>query len=187
VVCEPVRYEFEEKVVEGMRRLKMGDPFDEGADLGPLAAHDKRDQLHRQVRASIAAGARCLLGGRVPDFEGAYYPPTVLTDVPRACPARDEELFGPVASILPVADEDEAIAVANATPFGLGACVFTSDEERGERIATERLEAASCFVNDLVRSDPRLPIGGVKESGYGRELGRQGIRELVNLKTVCVA
>ncbi len=165
----------------------MGDPTEESVDLGPLARHDLRDELHRQVERSVAAGARLLLGGRIPDSPGAFYPPTVLSSVTKGMPAYEEELFGPVAAIIPVADEDEAIMVANDTAFGLGAAIFTRDIERGERIATTRLEAGCCFVNAFVRSDPRLPFGGVKESGYGRELGMFGIREFVNVKTVYVA
>jgi succinate-semialdehyde dehydrogenase/glutarate-semialdehyde dehydrogenase len=138
------------------------------------------------VRESIQKGARLLLGGEVPDGPGAYYPPTVLTDVHRGMPAFDEETFGPVAAIIPVRNEAEAIRVANDTNFGLGAAVFTRDVERGERIAAEELEAGNCFVNALVRSDPRLPFGGIKESGYGRELSSFGIREFTNVKTVYV-
>jgi succinate-semialdehyde dehydrogenase/glutarate-semialdehyde dehydrogenase len=135
---------------------------------------------------SVEMGAQVLLGGDPPTGEGAFYPPTVLTDVPKGCPAYDDEIFGPVASILKVNDEDEAIRVANDSVFGLGAAVFTRDERRGRRIAEEEIHAGCCFVNDFVRSDPRLPFGGVKTSGYGRELGDFGIREFVNVKTVYV-
>jgi succinate-semialdehyde dehydrogenase/glutarate-semialdehyde dehydrogenase len=155
--------------------------------MGPLARHDLRDDLHAQVETSIGRGARCLLGGEVPDGPGAYYPPTVLTDVKPGMPAYDEELFGPVASIIPVRDEADAIRVANDSNFGLGAAIFTRDVARGERIAAEEIEAGCCFVNTFVRSDPRLPFGGVKESGYGRELSHFGMREFVNIKTVFVA
>jgi succinate-semialdehyde dehydrogenase/glutarate-semialdehyde dehydrogenase len=169
-----------------MREKTMGDPLDESSDLGPQARQDLRDALHGQVEESVRKGARLLLGGEIPDRPGAWYPPTVLTDVRPGMPAYDEETFGPVAAIIPVADEEEAIRVANDTVFGLGAAVFTRDVARGEEIATHRLEAGSCFVNDFVRSDPRLPFGGIKESGYGRELGVFGIREFVNVKTVYV-
>ena len=135
---------------------------------------------------SIASGARCALGGEVPSGPGAYYPATVLCDVQPGMPAYDEELFGPVAAVINVADEAEAIAVANDSVFGLGAAVFTADVDRGRRIAAEELDAGCCFVNDFVRSDPRLPFGGIKESGYGRELSHHGIREFVNTKTVWV-
>jgi succinate-semialdehyde dehydrogenase/glutarate-semialdehyde dehydrogenase len=186
VVVEPVREAFERGFVERMARAIIGDPMDEATDVGPQARTDLRDDLQRQVEETIALGARLLLGGQVPDREGAWYPPTVLTDVKPASPGYEEELFGPVASIIPVADEAEAIQVANDTSFGLGAAVFTRDLERGRRIAAEELEAGACFVNGLVKSDPRLPFGGIKESGYGRELSAFGIREFVNVKSVWV-
>ena len=186
VVVESQRRQFEELFVEQMRSQIMGDPMDENTTVGPQARHDLRDDLHRQVQESIEKGAKCLLGGEVPDGKGAYYPPTVLTEVKKGIPAYEEELFGPVAAIIPVRDEEEAIRVANDTVFGLGAAVFTEDVERGERIAATELEAGCCFVNTSVRSDPRLPFGGVKESGYGRELSNYGIKEFVNIKTVFV-
>jgi succinate-semialdehyde dehydrogenase/glutarate-semialdehyde dehydrogenase len=186
IVTEPVLERFTEGLVAGMRDQRMGDPLDESTTVGPLARRDLRDELHDQVRRSVDAGARCLLGGEIPDGPGAFYPPTVLTGVTEGMPAWDEELFGPVAAVIAVRDEAEAIRVANATPFGLGAAVYTRDAARGERIAAYELEAGCCFVNDFVRSDPRLPFGGVKESGYGRELGAQGIREFVNIKTVWI-
>ena len=164
----------------------MGDPLAETTEVGPQARHDLRDQLHEQVQDSIARGALCLLGGQIPDSKGAYYPPTVLTNVKPGMPAYDEELFGPVAAIISVADEEEAIRTANDSVFGLGAAVFTRDIERGKRIAAERLAAGACFVNSFVKSDPRLPFGGIKESGYGRELSHFGIKEFVNIKTVYV-
>ena len=132
-------------------------------------------------------GARCLLGGKIPSGPGAYYPPTVLTDVGSGMPAYEEELFGPVAAVIPVKNDEAAIAAANDSVFGLGASVLTSDLARGERIAVERIESGAVFVNEVVRSDPRLPFGGVKESGYGRELSSYGIREFVNTKTVYIA
>ena len=187
IVPESLRQAFEDLFVERMKARKMGDPLDEGVDLGPLARRDLRDELHDQVHRSVAKGARCLLGGEVPPGPGAFYPPTVLTDVRPGMPAYDEELFGPVAAILVAGDEDDAIRIANDTPFGLGAAVFTRDARRGEGIAARRLEAGACFVNAFVRSDPRLPFGGIKESGYGRELGSFGIREFVNVKAVYVA
>lgn len=187
VVVDAVRARFESLVVEKMAAITMGDPMDEDVDIGPMARHDLRDTLHDQVERSVAEGAGLLLGGEIPEGPGAYYPPTVLTDVGPGMAAYSEELFGPVAAILPVADEEEAIQVANDTSFGLGAAVFTCDVARGETIAATRLEAGSCFVNDFVRSDPRLPFGGIKESGYGRELSRHGIREFVNAKTVWIA
>lgn len=186
IVVEPLRVEFEKRFVEKMRSMKMGDPLAEDTVVGPQARHDLRDELHQQVLQSIESGAKCLLGGTIPDGAGAFYPPTVLTDIKKGCPAYDEELFGPVAAIIPVKDEAEAIRVANDTIFGLGAAVFTRDVARGERIATEEIEAGCCFVNTSVKSDPRLPFGGIKESGYGRELSYFGIKEFVNIKTVYV-
>ncbi len=187
IAVEKIRPSFEELFVEKMRATKMGDPLREDTQIGPQARHDLRDALHRQVEASIAKGASCLLGGAIPDDRGAYYPPTVLTEVREGMPAYEEELFGPVAAIIPVEDEEEAIAAANDSAFGLGGAVLTRDLARGERIAAERIESGCVFVNEFVRSDPRLPFGGVKESGYGRELSAYGIKEFVNIKTVYVA
>jgi len=186
IVVEALREAFEAQFVERMRAKTMGDPLSEATDVGPQAREDLRDDLHRQVLESIERGARCLLGGDIPARAGAFYPPTVLTDVRPGMPAYDEELFGPVAAIIPVANEKEALHVANDTSFGLGAVVFTQDLEKGRRIAEEELEAGCCFVNAFVKSDPRLPFGGIKESGYGRELSAHGIREFVNVKTVYV-
>ena len=187
VVVDAVRGQFEEACVARMRALRMGAPTDDSADLGPQARADLRDELHDQVVRSVAAGARLLLGGAVPEGAGAFYPPTLLTDVGEGVPAYHEELFGPVASILPARDEAHAIALANDTSFGLGAAVFTRDIARGTHIATHELEAGCAFVNTHVRSDPRLPFGGIKGSGFGRELGQAGIRAFVNEKTVYVA
>jgi succinate-semialdehyde dehydrogenase/glutarate-semialdehyde dehydrogenase len=170
-----------------MAAARMGDPLREDTEVGPQARRDLRDTLHRQVTGSIDLGARLLLGGTVPAGPGAFYPPTVLTDVRKGMPAYEEETFGPVAAIIPVRDEEAAIAVANDSAFGLGGAVLTSDVARGERIAAEHLECGSAFVNETVRSDPRLPFGGVKESGYGREPSAYGIKEFVNIKTVYVA
>ncbi len=187
VVVEQVREEFERRFVARMRQVRMGDPRDPATTLGPLARRDLRDQLHDQVTRSRDRGARCLLGGEIPAGPGAFYPATVLTDVTRGMAAYREELFGPVAAIIPVRNEAAAIRVANDSSFGLGAAVFTRDVDRGRRIARDQLHAGSCFVNGLVKSDPRLPFGGVRESGHGRELGRAGIRAFVNVKTVVVA
>ncbi len=186
IVVDAVRRRFEDLFVERMKARRMGDPMDEKTEVGPLARHDLRDDLHRQVAQSVERGARLLLGGSVPPGKGAYYPPTVLTDVRKGMPAFDEELFGPVAAIVGVPDEAAAVRAANDSPFGLGAAVFTRDTARGERLAATALEAGSCFVNSLVKSDPRLPFGGIKESGYGRELSSFGIREFVNVKSVYV-
>jgi succinate-semialdehyde dehydrogenase/glutarate-semialdehyde dehydrogenase len=187
IVHEAVYDRWLEVFVERMSSVTMGDPLDETVQLGPQARHDLRDELHDQVLRSVAAGARLVVGGEVPDHPGAYYPPTVLVDVRPGTPAAVEEMFGPVGSVMKVGSEEEAIAVANDSQFGLGAAVFTGDVARGERIAAERLEAGACFVNALVASDPRLPFGGIKTSGYGRELSDLGIYEFVNQKTVVVA
>jgi succinate-semialdehyde dehydrogenase/glutarate-semialdehyde dehydrogenase len=186
IVVEKIYDRFEKLFVEKMRKKKMGDPFDEKNDLGPQANIQLRDELHKQVLKSVESGAKLLLGGEISEGKGAYYPPTVLSDVKNGMPAYDDELFGPVASLIKAKDEEDAISIANDTAFGLGAAVFTSDETKGERIAKEQLNAGSCFVNTLVKSDPRLPFGGIKESGYGRELSIFGIREFVNIKTVYI-
>ena len=187
IVTESNRDAFESRLVELMRAKRVGDPRDDDTDIGPLARIDLRDTLDEQVRKSVDHGARLLLGGEVPEGTGAFYPVTVLTDVRKGMPAYEEELFGPVAAIIVVKDEDEAIDVANDTDYGLGAAIFTRDVERGERIAEKKLDAGACFVNAFVKSDPRLPFGGTKQSGYGRELSLYGIREFVNVKTVYVS
>jgi succinate-semialdehyde dehydrogenase/glutarate-semialdehyde dehydrogenase len=169
-----------------MGRLKLGDPLLDSTQVGPLARPDLRAALHRQVQDSVDAGARLVLGGEVPAGPGAFYPPTILVDVGPGMPAYDQELFGPVAAVIKVESEHEAIAVANDTPYGLGAAVFTRDEARGERIAAEQIEAGTCVVNTFVASDPRLPFGGIKLSGHGRELADLGIGEFVNHKTIVV-
>jgi succinate-semialdehyde dehydrogenase/glutarate-semialdehyde dehydrogenase len=186
IVVDDVHDEFQERLLAAMSAKRYGDPMDEDVDLGPMARQNLRDELHDQVERSVEAGARCLLGGQVPDRPGAFYPPTLLADVGAGMPAYHEELFGPVATLIRAADEAEAIMIANDTTFGLGAAVFTADVEHGTEIAQRELQAGCCFVNDFVRSDPRLPFGGIRESGYGRELGVFGIREFVNIKTVYV-
>lgn len=187
VVHEAVAGEFAEAVVDRMKRVRVGEPMADATDVGPMAREDLRDHLASQVDRSVAAGARLLLGGRVPDVPGWYYPATVLAGVAPGMPAYDDELFGPVASIVRAESEAEALRIANDTAYGLGAAVFTRDLERGERIARTGIDAGTCFVNDFVKSDPRLPFGGVKASGIGRELSEFGIREFVNVKTVVVA
>jgi succinate-semialdehyde dehydrogenase/glutarate-semialdehyde dehydrogenase len=186
IVVDTIADEFCERVVAHMRRAVVGPPREPATTVGPLARHDLRDALHDQVERSVAVGARLLLGGVVPEGPGAFYPPTVLDGVRPGMPAADEELFGPVAAVMRVQNEDEGIAVANASPYGLGAAIFSRDVERAEVIARERLEVGCCFVNAQVRSDPRLPFGGVKQSGHGRELGRAGLLEWVNHKTIWV-
>jgi succinate-semialdehyde dehydrogenase/glutarate-semialdehyde dehydrogenase len=187
VVVEPVLQDFETRLVERMRSRRVGDPLDEATEVGPQARADLRDDLQRQVARSVADGARVALGCEPAPGRGAFYPPSVLADVRPGMPAFDEELFGPVASLVPAKDESDAVRLANHSVFGLGAAVFTRDAERGERIARDELRAGSCFVNAFVRSDPRLPFGGIKESGYGRELAAFGTREFVNVKTIYVA
>jgi len=186
IVVESIREEFEARFVAAMAAAVWGDPMNEDTFVGPMARTELRDELHQQVVQSVERGATLLLGGQIPAQVGAYYPPTVLTDVRPGMPAYDEELFGPVAAIITVADEAEAMRVANDTIFGLGAALFTRDVERGQRLAVEHLDAGCCFVNDFVHSDPRLPFGGIKDSGYGRELSHHGIEEFVNRKTVYV-
>jgi succinate-semialdehyde dehydrogenase/glutarate-semialdehyde dehydrogenase len=151
-----------------------------------MQSQKARDEIHRQVEESIAKGARLLLGGKIPDRPGAWYPPTVLADVRPGQPAHDQEVFGPVAAIIAANDEADAIRIANDSEFGLGSGVLTSDLDRGRRIAADELEAGMSFVNENVRSDSRTPFGGVKHSGYGRECSAYGIREFVNIKTVHV-
>jgi len=187
IVVQSLKESFEKVLVQKMSTARMGDPMQDDTTIGPLARHDLRDHLHQQVTKSIEMGARCLLGGEIPEGKGAFYPPTVLTDVTKGMPLCDEESFGPVAVIIPAKDEEAAISMANDSEFGLGAALFTSNAARGEHIAEQELEAGLCFVNSQVKSDPRLPFGGVKDSGYGRELSKFGIREFVNIKTVVVA
>ena len=185
IVLQPIRERFEKLFVEKMRARKMGNPLEPGTQIGPMARPDLRDSLHEQVACSVRSGAQLALGGQVPPGRGAFYPATVLTNVRPGIAAFDEETFGPVAAIIEAKSEDEAVTLANRSAFGLGAAVFTQDTARGERVAAA-IEAGSCFVNDYVRSDSRLPFGGMKASGYGRELSMLGIREFVNIKTVCV-
>jgi|tagenome__1003787_1003787.scaffolds.fasta_scaffold20971659_3 succinate-semialdehyde dehydrogenase/glutarate-semialdehyde dehydrogenase len=186
IVVRSILEPFEKALVDAMRGFEMGDPRKEGTRLGPMQSINARDDIHRQVTESMRKGARALLGGHVPDRPGAWYPATVLTNVLPGQPAHDEEVFGPVAAIIGADDERHAIRIANASEFGLGSGVLTSDLERGRRIAAEELDAGSAFVNENVRSDPRTPFGGVKHSGYGRECSAYGIREFVNIKTVHV-
>lgn len=186
IIVESVYDEFEKLYLELMSNKKMGDPFDENNALGPQTSIQLRDELHQQVLKSIEQGAELILGGKIPDSDGAFYPPTILKNVNPGMAAFDEELFGPVAALVKAKNESEAIELANKSIFGLGASVFTKDIIRGEKIAKEMLNAGCCFVNDFVKSDPRLPFGGIKESGYGRELSPFGIKEFVNIKTVYV-
>jgi succinate-semialdehyde dehydrogenase/glutarate-semialdehyde dehydrogenase len=185
IVHEAVYGEFERRFVDGMEALEVGDPMDLATDVGPLATEDILRGLDEQVRKTVEAGARVLTGGKRLDRPGNYYAPTVLADVPESSPGYSEELFGPVALLFRVKDAGEAIRLANDTPFGLGSSVWTNDEAERARFADE-IEAGQVFINGMVASDPRLPFGGVKESGYGRELSVYGIREFTNIKTVWV-
>jgi succinate-semialdehyde dehydrogenase/glutarate-semialdehyde dehydrogenase len=186
IVHEAVVEEFTAKLVDAMESYTMGNPLDADTQIGPMARADLRDELHDQVVRSVTAGAQLLTGGFVPAAPGAFYPPTVLAGVTKEMAAYTEETFGPVATIITVADEEEAIAVANDSIFGLAGAVFTRDVERGERIARDRIESGTYFVNGFAGSDPRLPFGGIKASGYGRELSHVGMREFTNMKTIVV-
>jgi succinate-semialdehyde dehydrogenase/glutarate-semialdehyde dehydrogenase len=186
IVHRDVADQFETKFVAAMEKLKIGDPFDENTDIGPLAMPQIVEDLDKQVRASEKAGARILTGGRRLPGKGNFYAPTVITDIPAGAPVELEETFGPVASIFRIRDFDEAVKVANATKFGLGASVWTRDRAEAEGFASA-IESGQVFINAMVASDPRLPFGGVKRSGFGRELGVHGIREFVNIKTVYIA
>jgi succinate-semialdehyde dehydrogenase / glutarate-semialdehyde dehydrogenase len=186
IVVKSIEKAFTKLFHAKMKGKKIGDPLNTDTAIGPQARVDLRDQLHEQVKLSVKKGAKCILGGTIPKGKNAFYPATILTKVKPGMPAYHEELFGPVAAIITAKNEDDAIRIANDSIFGLGSAVFTKDKAKGERIAATQLQAGSCFVNALVKSDPRLPFGGTKQSGYGRELGLFGIHEFVNIKTVFV-
>lgn len=185
IVADSIADEFQTRFVEKMNSLKLGDPFSEQTDVGPLATADAVESLHADVVKSIESGAKVLTGGKPAAMPGNFYLPTVLADIPKSSPAYREELFGPVASLFRVKDQDEAIAVANDSRFGLGASAWTNDAKEQERFVNE-LEAGMVFINQMVASDPRIPFGGVKRSGYGRELSVYGIREFTNIKSVWI-
>ena len=185
IVHEKVADEFSTKFVAAMKALKIGDPLDETTEIGPLATPQIVSDLEKQVQASVKAGAKLLTGGKRVKGKGNFYEPTVLSDIPQNAPVNQEETFGPVASVFRVRDFDEAVKVANSTTFGLGASVWTRDRDEEARFI-DAIESGQVFVNAMVASDPRLPFGGVKHSGYGRELSIYGIREFVNIKTVYV-
>ena len=185
IVVESRTAEFESRIKQSLELLRMGDPLDPTTDVGPLARKDIADEIDKQVQRSIAAGARLVLGGKPGNQPGCYYLPTILSGIKSGMAAYHEETFGPVISIITVKDENEAISVANDTEFGLGGSVWSENLARGEAVA-RRIETGAVFVNGLVKSDPRLPFGGVKKSGYGRELGEFGIREFVNIKTIWI-
>ncbi len=184
ILVKDIADRFLEKFTEGMKQRKVGDPMNRENSIGPMAREDLRDELAQQVAQNVAAGARLHWQGEAPK-EGFFFPPTILADVKPGMPAWTEEMFGPVATVIVVEDEDEAIRVANDTPFGLGAALWTGDVSRASELAA-RIDAGAVFINGLVKSDPRLPFGGVKDSGYGRELAREGVLEFVNQKTVWV-
>lgn len=186
IVVESVKKAFESLLIKEMSLYQPADPLDLSTKLGPLVNVKARDELHEQVKACIEKGAKLILGGEVPEGLGAFYPATVLTDVTPGMPGFDDELFGPVACIISAKDEAEAIELANNSPYGLGGAIFTQDIKNGRKLAREDLDAGSCFVNDFVKSDPRLPFGGIKQSGYGRELSFHGMHEFVNIKTVVI-
>lgn len=187
IVVKSLRKEFEQRMQAAFEEATWGgDPMDKSMRIGPMARPDLRDSLHQQVTQSIAKGAKLLCGGIVPDGAGAFYPPTILTNVNRGMPAYDEELFGPVAAIIEAKDEADAMRKANDSIYGLGGAIFSRDLKRAEYLAAKEMQAGSCFVNAQVHSDPKLPFGGAKQSGYGRELGVFGIREFTNIKTVFI-
>ena len=186
IVAEPIADDFQRKFVECMKNLRIGDPFDEKTELGPLATPDAVTSLDADVQKTVKAGAKVLTGGHPLKRPGNFYAPTVLTDIPKESPAYREEFFGPVASLFRVKDIDEAIRLANDSRFGLGASAWTTDDRERERFINE-LESGMVFINKMVASDPRIPFGGVKQSGHGRELSANGIREFMNIKTVSIA
>lgn len=185
IVLEAIYDDFLKLFTEKMQAAKMGNPTDENTYFGPLARLDLRDELHEQVEKTVSQGGKLIIGGEIPNIKGAYYPATILADLKPGMEAFDEELFGPVASVIKAKDENHAIELANNSKFGLGSGVITENKERGEKVALQ-LEAGSSFVNKLVASDPRLPFGGIKTSGYGRELSSYGIREFTNTKSIWI-
>ena len=186
IVAESISDRFKEQLLKQFQTLTIGDPMDQGTDLGPLATDSIRSELDQQVKEAVKQGAKVLTGGQpIMDRPGNYYPPTILTDIPVDSAIAQEEFFGPVALLFTVKNLDQAIALANNIPFGLGASAWTNNTDESKRLITE-LEAGAVFINGMVKSDPRLPFGGIKRSGYGRELSSQGIHEFVNLKTVWI-
>jgi len=185
IVVESRVEEFAGQLAQIMASMKLGDPLDETTEVGPMARVDLRDELHEQVRKSLEQGARLMTGGEPVLGAGVFYRPTVVTDVKKGMPLYGEETFGPVSAIIPVANAEEAIVVANDSDFGLGGAVWTQDVKFGEAVA-RRIESGAVFVNGMTKSDPRLPFGGVKRSGYGRELSHYGIKEFVNIKTIWI-
>jgi len=185
IIVENIYEEFEKKFVERMKQIKIGDPMIPGTELGPMARKDLLIELDGQVKQSVAKGARILCGGKRLERQGYFYEPTILSNVVKGMPAYEEELFGPVAALIKAKDEEDAIAITNNSCFGLGASLWTNNVEKAKKYA-EKIESGSVFINGIVKSDPRLPFGGIKNSGYGRELSHYGIKEFVNIKTVWI-
>lgn len=183
IVVEKIYESFTEKFVNAMNRVRIGDPMDESVELGPIAREDLLYELDSLVKDSVSKGARILTGGKVLPGKGFYYAPTILDNLSKGMPAYDDEIFGPVASLIKAKDEEDAVRIANDSPFGLGASIWTNDFKKAKRMATE-IESGCIFINGMVKSDPRLPFGGIKNSGYGRELSHYGIKEFVNIKSV---
>jgi succinate-semialdehyde dehydrogenase / glutarate-semialdehyde dehydrogenase len=184
IVHSSIIGQFENMLLHELQSAVIGDPFDNGVQIGPIARQDLRDQLDRQVSQSIREGARLLCGGEIPSGKGFFYPPTLLSGVRKGMTVYSEETFGPIATLIEAADDNEAVQIANDTPYGLGAAILSTNLQRALAVA-EQLEVGSCFINSMVKSDPRMPFGGVKQSGYGRELSAYGIKEFVNVKSYC--
>ncbi|MDQ7816306.1 MAG: NAD-dependent succinate-semialdehyde dehydrogenase [Melioribacteraceae bacterium] len=185
IVVEKIYDEFKLKFINAMEKIKVGDPMDESTELGPIAREDLLYELDSQVKDSVGKGAKILTGGKILPGRGFYYAPTILDNLSKGMPAYDDEIFGPVASLIKAQDEEDAIRIANDSPFGLGASLWTADMEKAKLFAT-KIDAGAIFVNGMVKSDPRLPFGGIKNSGYGRELSHYGIKEFVNIKSVWI-
>lgn len=186
IVVKEIKDKFQQEVLKCIEKYRIGNPLDEKTDLGPLAREDLREKLQQQVELSMEKGAKLFCGGAIPLGTGFFYPITVLDEVKKGMPAYDEELFGPVITFITAKDIKDAVSIANDTPYGLAAAIFTQDEKLGQELAEKHIEAGSCYVNQLVSSDPRLPFGGIKTSGYGRELSKIGMDEFVNIKTIAV-
>ena len=186
IVVDSVYDEFRKRIVEKFEGTKSGDPMDDSSDIGPLARADLRDQLHEQVEQSVAKGATIAVGGKVPEGKGSFYPATILENVEKGQPAYDDELFGPVASLIRAKDQDDAMCIANDSRYGLGGAIFSKDEEKAIRLASEQFDTGMVYINGYGLANPALPFGGVKNSGYGREHGGFGIKEFVNIKAVHV-